>query len=505
MRKATILISTLVMCVSAGCKPAEHETGPEPVFTSTTEEDITADAAGGTYSLTYFIENPAADGNVEADSETGWIGGYDTSVSGKVTFDVAANDTKGPREAKIVVTYSFSSGNPQSFEVNVRQDAEADEVQMFSIEVSEITSTTARVVTTCQDPAMTYTTQMITEKDFNDNVGDKALIGEYLINYMRDMAEQYYYEFNDFVKQFVVSGTQDRIRDGLLPDSRYMTYAMGMDTLANITTEVYWGPEFSTEAVEVSDLELAVDVKPNMTNAEISVVPTDDLAWYYITVIEQDVYEYYGYTDEDIMAAICAEEDFMLRFYCYQGKNTTTKYGLAPGVDYYAAAFGVDLNTNMYNTQLFKEPFTTVASQPTDAYVEGTVLYWDTQELYNYNPSYGQYTQTSLLGVVDLAFNESATEAYWYLYPGDYSSEDQELLYNNTVSLAYTTAKGDPAMIMTMDYDVPVYTLCVIGRDAAGNFGDMDVTVVNVTKDGASGDFALFDEYLAAYNEAQED
>ena len=58
--------------------------------------------------------------------------------------------------------------------------------------------------------------------------------------------------------------------------------------------------------------------------------------------------------------------------------------------------------------------------------------------------------------------------------------------------------KGDPAPLFYVAFDSDPTTLCVIGTDANGNYGDMYTDVVTFPESGKSTDYALFDEYYNA-------
>ena len=58
--------------------------------------------------------------------------------------------------------------------------------------------------------------------------------------------------------------------------------------------------------------------------------------------------------------------------------------------------------------------------------------------------------------------------------------------------------KGDPAPLFYVAFDSDPTTLCVIGTDANGNYGDMYMDVVTFPESGKSTDYALFDEYYNA-------
>ena len=103
----------------------EPGTGTEteaPVLNNTTEGDISVPCEGGSFSLTYTIENQVTGGQLSAKSENEWISNINYNVLGTVSFDVAANEAFEPRDGEITVEYQWPD-SLLSFSVKVAQDA----------------------------------------------------------------------------------------------------------------------------------------------------------------------------------------------------------------------------------------------------------------------------------------------------------------------------------------------------------------------------------------------
>lgn len=113
----------------SSCTPPDENPvdGQNPIFSSATEGTVEASAEGDTCIIAYVLENPDENGGVEATSDaveadgTEWIFGYDYSVDGKISFEVAANEAEESREATVTVTYNYPEGEEQSFSVKVVQ------------------------------------------------------------------------------------------------------------------------------------------------------------------------------------------------------------------------------------------------------------------------------------------------------------------------------------------------------------------------------------------------
>ncbi|MCD8313949.1 MAG: hypothetical protein LUC24_07300, partial [Bacteroidales bacterium] len=81
---------------------------------------VTVSKDGGTYSFTYSVANPVADGYVDCTAGADWVHDFDCSVSGEVSFTVDANSTYSLRTCVISVNYIYSGSVTET--VGVVQD-----------------------------------------------------------------------------------------------------------------------------------------------------------------------------------------------------------------------------------------------------------------------------------------------------------------------------------------------------------------------------------------------
>ena len=96
----------------SSCTPPDENPvdGQNPIFSSATEGTVEASAEGDTCIIAYVLENPDENGGVEATSDaveadgTEWIFGYDYSVDGEISFEVAANEAEESRELHVLLT-----------------------------------------------------------------------------------------------------------------------------------------------------------------------------------------------------------------------------------------------------------------------------------------------------------------------------------------------------------------------------------------------------------------
>lgn len=95
---------------------------------------------------------------------------------------------------------------------------------------------------------------------------------------------------------------------------------------------------------------------------------------------------------------------------------------------------------------------------------------------------------------LNIEFNESTASAIYSLFVGDITaSYDEDAAYQATLYEGTEVLSPGTVNIMLMP-DGAVSTLCIIGKDADGNFGDMFMEVITVSLSDASTDYDLFDE-----------
>lgn len=340
--------------------------GQEPVFTSTIEEgsmEVTAD--GGEYTITYNIENPAEDGTVRASAgQKDWIGGLNCETPGIITFTVSPNESEEERQGTITAIYEYSSGDPQTFETVILQAGVSKQEPIedpFTIEVpeEEITSSSARVISSCIDPNLWWCTQIMRKVDFEEKVGDKSNMGNYLLETLNnDAALNGYESISDYLPSFLNFGayTDDYEYSKLTSETEFMTYSVGMDLDGNFTTDFYWGPEFKTKEIEIGGLTFDIEVSAGSTSAVLNVYPSDQSVYFLATAIETTLDK----TDEEIMQEIVDEYGYVLGLLAYMGNTLGIEVNdLAPATEYYAIAFGVEIWDYTFNSAMTKVEFTT--------------------------------------------------------------------------------------------------------------------------------------------------
>lgn len=502
MKKTILLI--IAGFITLVCCQKNEKPGPEP---ETETPDIQLGISGnliltswaGLDTIAYTITNPAEDGKVTASATETWIDGFGYDISDAVTFSYQENASTESRSSIISIEYAYGDGLSVEKQINVIQNG-----SVFSISVQDIKPTSARMVSTCNNTDTYWTSDIFTKERIESTVGGKENMPDYFANMlMNETWMQYGYEsFESFIKMYLFEGgyVDDWVYTGLAQTTGYVTFAVGMDFEGNYTTDFFWGPEFTTGKVEINeDLTFDIKVTPKSVTANLDITPSEPDVYYIASAIEKSIYSE-GYSDEDIMTSICSNYGEYIMYYAQNGAiENFTVSNMKPSSEYYAIAFGVDLEAYIFNSHMSKVAFTTTDSE-TAYYASADVeYYWDINDLVEYNPDYEAYrNKRPLLAAFGFEFSNATESAYYIVWYGDVTGERYEDVYSNTINAGpQFIKKGDPSPIIFMDYNEPS-TMCVIAVDGEGNYGDMSMTLLNLTEEGKSTDYALFDEYLNA-------
>lgn len=120
MKKLFLLLSVCLLAFAA-CEPTNSKTDAKPdanaELTLTSEQLISFDAAGGSGTITYTLENVKEGTLPTAKSGAEWV--TDITVAETITFNVAANDTTKERTAVILVEYGA-----KNFSVHIKQQGD---------------------------------------------------------------------------------------------------------------------------------------------------------------------------------------------------------------------------------------------------------------------------------------------------------------------------------------------------------------------------------------------
>lgn len=161
--------------------------------------------------------------------------------------------------------------------LNAQQQA-TDE---FSIDVTDVTKTTATVSYTPKDNAMTYYYFVVSEADRAKMIEKYGDIQTADLEYLQYSAEQADYGLSEYLSYILVSGpktkdTRDIIQSNLEPGTKYYAYCYGMNTDGSFTTGVY-ETEFTTEAAAPSNNVINCEVvRTYADGCDVKVTTTND-------------------------------------------------------------------------------------------------------------------------------------------------------------------------------------------------------------------------------------
>ncbi|MBO8465051.1 MAG: hypothetical protein IAB93_03535 [Bacteroidetes bacterium] len=473
---------------------------PDPVLTLTSEDEISAPAQGGQYEIKFKIDNPASDGEVSAIGDT-WITPDPNIGSQSLMVTVAANDGE-PREGTVTVKYSYNEGNDeQTIQVKVVQASLEDSYpDAFNISYHDVSFSMAWVESSCNYPELLWRAQIISKDEYEERIGgDMSAMRDYFIDLLYTLAVEYGYEdMEGFMGFFLLPGdkSENWQHQNLSEGTTYMTYAVAMDYSMNFITDFQFGPEFTT--TEKADFSVKIEVVPDVNSAVLNFYPSDQSTYFFGSAIEKELFEDY-YTDESLMEEICEEYGSDLIYSSFLGDrpNYTVK-NLKAGTEYYAYAFGVDPYTQSSCSVLSKLEFRTLEGQSSsDLYASAEVTYWDIDGLNSHNPEYGNVFYGPAVAALDIVFEGSTPRAMYYQFENFFNLSDAEIV-DNTEIMGTPVNAGDPAPMVNWEYDTE-YTVCVLGMDENGNYGDEAYIIrITPTVDGVSTDYSLFDRL---YNE----
>ena len=227
---------------------------------------------------------------------------------------------------------------------------------------------------------------------------------------------------------------------------------------------------FSTEAVEMSDMVLDIKVENNYVRvADITVTPTTDEPYTIALVATEEVPTT---SDAEIISWLLNNFDMSL----YRGSIFSHVNSLKPETGYTVMAFGYYGDT--VTTELFRVDFTTEAEGECQNSIVD--VRWDgpfslmelearfPEKYYNYSmfESMGWYAMWS-----EIETAEPTQDAFFTIYRADrFAIEGQEAIFNDLVT--YTSAQKK---LLTGESGV-LYVMCAVIMDDRGNYSPMWVS-----------------------------
>lgn len=104
MKQLYLTFISACLLLAAGCREEEGEFKPSTLTLNTPEVTVAAD--GGEVSVSYRLASSVYEGRITVGNVPEWISGVSTSLSGVISFTVAANELTESRSAELSVRYS---------------------------------------------------------------------------------------------------------------------------------------------------------------------------------------------------------------------------------------------------------------------------------------------------------------------------------------------------------------------------------------------------------------
>ena len=285
---STITALSAVLAAAAGltgCENPDNEnvTPGKTVF-ELTQDTVNVSAEGGTASIGYKLVEPQEGASVQPDYTADWLGDFDASVEGTITFNVAANEMEAERETEVTVTYADQKDSFVVVQSGTEGGGEEPAETPFTVTVDSIGIDRVLVSVVPLDKEGTYDVGAVTPESLNTFPEDILFVEEYLIPYYRELAGANSMTIQELMSSWLLKGDQSRIPImGLSPESTYCVYAVGLTTSLDITTE-FVKVEFTTEPL--GEFDASIDVAVNGPKADVTVTPADDQQSYYSTVFD---------------------------------------------------------------------------------------------------------------------------------------------------------------------------------------------------------------------------
>lgn len=294
MKKIFVFLLMLAIALP-GCKPEEgSEKMPKLILN---EKSVSALAEGGTYKVTYSLENPIEETSIEIEVKNGeWLKNFDMDTPGVISFYVEPNTQNFAREAKVVVKYSTVSTN-----FTVTQVGDGGKSCTFTIQVDEVTYNSVTYSVVPSDKNVRYMSMVVEKSYFDEFASDKDYFEDDMA-FLREQAEEAGMTFDDFLKQVCLSGDKLGMNvPNLKSEKTYYAYAYGITESGDLLTAIA-KQDFTTDVEpQTGDFILSVDVDGPMASIKAESLVEDQ--WFVFDAIKGgmnlelatiiDEYQYY--------------------------------------------------------------------------------------------------------------------------------------------------------------------------------------------------------------------
>lgn len=339
-----------------------------PVKLTVSPEAISAEAAGGSYKVTYVLENAPEGEKPEANCTESWVNGFDLSKAGEITFNVDANAVEAPREVKVLVAY-----NEAVAEFTVTQAAAAH-IPAIGIEIKEIYDAGVLYRIAPEDPEMTYIS-LVTDKSYFDSYATEEDYFKDELKFFQDCANAKKQSLSEYLATVLKKGEVTGPAYRLKPEREYYIYAYGLTANGERLTPIY-KQGFTTIAVEPSNVELKIDYIVSGTTVSMTITPSDPEQLYVFNAMSAAE----ATSDEVMLNAAQREIDQYIEYYealfgvpqdeavprfASKGVTTYTFEGLPPESEFVGYVVAVNRLGSICSNVVSK-PFATTVDKPNE-------------------------------------------------------------------------------------------------------------------------------------------
>lgn len=370
LTSAIALIATGLALSLSSCKDPVEDLPPAIILE---EDKLEAEASGGTLTVSYTVENPCEGEETIPGTEADWLGDFNTSQPGTVSFEVAANYEKDPRQASVTLTYGKASATftvtQKGFSAGTDPDAE------IYLEIKEIGIQEVRYDVTPKDKEMTYIA-MVVEQSYMDNFGSDEEYFQDDLNYFNMFASLSGKTLEEYLRDILFKGDiKDMTIGNLKPQRDYYLYSYGLSLSAEMTTEIFRLP-FTTRPVDKVDITFDIECLVDGPSLTMTVTPSDNSQGYYFDAVAKRTLEEEQSTIAELVQAMLDEqiafgqvfgstiEEILASILSY-GKDSASEFALRAETDYIGFAVAVN-EKGLVCSDTAEKDFTTGKVAPSD-------------------------------------------------------------------------------------------------------------------------------------------
>lgn len=226
--------------------------------------------------------------------------------------------------------------------------------EVFAIEVTDITTTTARVTYRPLVEGTVYFHNVIDKQTFA--AYHDSDVATFMHNLLNDEFQWGDTPVNEIVQQIATTGEEVYPAENLTPGADYIAFAVGLADDGTLTTDPVIR-EFATERLRV-DMTFDFKVlKSEWDNIDFEVKPSSDEFAYWFS-LKPAVY-CASKSDEELLAKVMNDDSFIMPYMYYQGKTSIVREEEGTPYTYYLSdtgyvllVFGYDPDTNVATTDL---------------------------------------------------------------------------------------------------------------------------------------------------------